>query len=95
MRVAALIGDRTAGLRAYHACVSALRDELGIEPSRETLNAYQRLVERSTCPNSGPGPDRTFRPSQSWSAETRSGMTLVDGWSRAPEWSVDARPDRG
>ena len=44
MRVAALVGDRTAGLRAYHACVTALRDELGVEPSRETLNAYQRLV---------------------------------------------------
>jgi DNA-binding SARP family transcriptional activator len=44
MRMAALAGDRTAGLRAYHACVSALREELGVEPSRETVAAYERLV---------------------------------------------------
>lgn len=44
MRVAALAGDRSTGLRAYHACVRALRDELGVEPSRETERAYHRLV---------------------------------------------------
>ena len=44
MRVAALAGDRSTGLRAYHACVRALHDELGVEPSPETERAYHRLV---------------------------------------------------
>ena len=82
MRVAALVGDRTAGLRAYHACVSALRDELGVEPSRETLNAYQRLVtlDVSHVPARS-GPDVPVQPGlvgrdSEWTA-------LVDGWNRA------------
>jgi DNA-binding SARP family transcriptional activator len=82
MRVAALVGDRTAGLRAYHACVSALRDELGVEPSQETLNAYQRLVtlDPSQVPARA-GADVPARPGlvgrdTEWTA-------LVDAWNRA------------
>jgi DNA-binding SARP family transcriptional activator len=44
MRVAALAGNRSAGLRAYHACVRALQDDLGVEPSPETMRAYDRLL---------------------------------------------------
>ena len=82
MRVAALAGDRTAGLRAYHACVSALRDDLGIEPSRETLNAYQRLVTLDVSQlRARVGPDAHAQPGlvgrdPEWKA-------LVDGWNRA------------
>ena len=81
MRVAALVGDRTAGLRAYHACVSALRDELGIEPSRETLDAYQQLVTLDVSKVlSHAGSDVPAQPElvgrdPEWTA-------LVDGWNR-------------
>ena len=82
MRVAALVGDRPAGLRAYHACVSALRDELGIDPSRETLDAYQRLVTlHASDVRAGAGlvvpalPELVGRDPE-WKA-------LVDGWNRA------------
>ena len=94
MRVAALLGDRPAGLRAYHACVSALRDELGIDPSRETFDAYQRLVTlHASDVRAGVGsvvpalPELVGRDPE-WKA-------LVDGWNRAAQWSVDARLDPG
>ena len=82
MRVAALVGDRTTGLRAYHACVSALRDELGVEPSRDTINAYQRLVTLDVSQvRAGAGSDVLGQPelvgrNPEWN-------TLVDGWNRA------------
>jgi DNA-binding SARP family transcriptional activator len=87
MRVSALVGDRTAGLRAYHACVSALRDELGVEPSRETLAAYQRLVMLDVSqPRARPGSDVPAQPElvgrdPEWKA-------LIDGWNRAPSGAL-------
>lgn len=87
MRVAALVGDRTAGLRAYHACVSALRDELGVAPSPETLAAYQRLVRLdvsevparagSTVPIQ---PNLVGREAE-WKA-------MVDAWNRAAQGTL-------
>lgn len=84
MRVAALAGDRTAGLRAYHACASALRDELAVEPSPETLAAYQRLVmldmpQVSARAGSGvPAQPELVGRDVEWKA-------LVDGWNGAVE----------
>jgi DNA-binding SARP family transcriptional activator len=36
-------GDRTAALRQYERCKAALHDELGVEPSRQTRELYQRM----------------------------------------------------
>jgi len=36
-------GDRTGALRQYERCVAALREELDVEPSRETLVLYEQL----------------------------------------------------
>ena len=87
MRVAAFVGDRTAGLRAYHACASALRDELGIEPSRETLDAYQRLRTLEMSQLQAPAasgvpvqPELVGRDPE-WKA-------LVDGWNAAPSGAL-------
>jgi DNA-binding SARP family transcriptional activator len=44
MRIAALAGDRSAGLQAYHAAVSNFHRELGVEPDAETRAAYRRLL---------------------------------------------------
>jgi DNA-binding SARP family transcriptional activator/tetratricopeptide (TPR) repeat protein len=44
MRLLALAGDRAGALRVYHACATALQRELGIAPSVETRQAYERLV---------------------------------------------------
>ena len=87
MRVAAFVGDRTAGLRAYHACASALRDELGIEPSRETLDAYQRLRTLEMSQLQAPAasgvpvqPELVGRDPE-WKA-------LVHGWNAAPSGAL-------
>lgn len=44
MRVAALGGDRSAGLHAYHACATALQAELGVSPNVETRTMYEQLL---------------------------------------------------
>ncbi|RIK44080.1 MAG: 6-hydroxy-D-nicotine oxidase, partial [Chloroflexi bacterium] len=37
-------GDRARALRAYHACVTTLERELGVEPGRETKELYANLL---------------------------------------------------
>jgi DNA-binding SARP family transcriptional activator len=51
MRLAILLGDRSTGLRAYHACVTALRRDLDVEPEPATRAAYELLL--STNPGVG------------------------------------------
>jgi DNA-binding SARP family transcriptional activator len=43
MRFYALLGNRTAALRVYHTCVTALERELATEPREATRQAYEAL----------------------------------------------------
>ena len=43
MRLHYLAGDRAAALRQFERCASLLRDDLDVEPSRETLQLYERI----------------------------------------------------
>ena len=43
MRLHYLNGDRTAALRQYTQCTAALREELGVEPARQTVLLYERI----------------------------------------------------
>ncbi len=43
MRLYFLIGDRTQALRQYKRCVVALRNELDIDPSEETMQLYEKI----------------------------------------------------
>ena len=45
MRYYYLVGDRPAALVQYDGCAQLLRDELGIEPMRETSNLYLAIKE--------------------------------------------------
>jgi DNA-binding SARP family transcriptional activator/predicted ATPase len=45
MRLHALNGDRTSALRVYRTCAALLEEELGVEPSPATREAYQRLEQ--------------------------------------------------
>ncbi len=44
MRAYAALGDRVAVARCYQACKAALKDGLGIPPSRETETLYRDLT---------------------------------------------------
>jgi len=52
MRLYTARGDRARALRLYHVCVSTLQRELDVEPSPETLAAYQALLPVSFEPAS-------------------------------------------
>ena len=52
MTVQAAAGDRAAAVRTFHECVSTLRRELGVEPSDETVDAYNVLLPRSAADGS-------------------------------------------
>jgi DNA-binding SARP family transcriptional activator len=43
MRLYYLGDDRTAALRQYRQCVTALKDELGVEPARRTVQLYDKI----------------------------------------------------
>jgi len=44
MRLYYLAGDRTAALRQYERCRTALREELGIDPGRRTLALHDQIA---------------------------------------------------
>jgi DNA-binding SARP family transcriptional activator len=43
MRLQFLAGDRAGALRQYERCVSALAEELGVEPAERTVALYQQI----------------------------------------------------
>jgi DNA-binding SARP family transcriptional activator len=43
MRLYALTGNRTQALYQYERCATALRDELGVEPSESTRELYEQI----------------------------------------------------
>src|SRR5262249_9952145 len=43
MRIHYLAGDRTAALRQYERCVSALNEELGVKPARKTASLLEQI----------------------------------------------------
>lgn len=53
MRLQAISGDRTAALQTFQLCTVALERDLGIEPSPDTLLAYERLL-REASPSAAP-----------------------------------------
>jgi DNA-binding SARP family transcriptional activator len=50
MRLHLQNGDRALALRVYHACTTALQQELGVEAGPETQAAYQRLLNMEVVP---------------------------------------------
>ena len=43
MRLHYLSGDRTAALRQYNRCTTALREELGVKPAKRTIALYKQI----------------------------------------------------
>jgi DNA-binding SARP family transcriptional activator len=50
MRLHTLNGDRAAALQVYQTCVAVLERELGVAPTEQTQEAYQRLLRDETPP---------------------------------------------
>jgi WD40 repeat protein/DNA-binding SARP family transcriptional activator len=50
MRVLALGGQRSAALAQYQACRRLLADELGVEPSRETVALFEGIRDETLLP---------------------------------------------
>src|SRR5438477_7731734 len=42
-----VLGDRTAALKQYDACKRALREELAVEPSKETQALYESIKQKT------------------------------------------------
>jgi predicted ATPase len=62
MHLRTLKGDRTGALRAFHACATTLRRELGVEPSPATRRAYEQLLSTEAPPKPTPRLDAGLIP---------------------------------
>lgn len=56
MRLNAELGDRASLVRTFDTCRGVLADELGVEPARETITLYRRLLAQEE-----PAPRRTAK----------------------------------
>jgi DNA-binding SARP family transcriptional activator len=68
MRLHYLAGDRAGALRQFQRCAAALKEELGVEPAKRTLELYEQIrvdqMERSPLPERGSVRTKPF-PSES------------------------------
>ena len=80
MRLRAVNGDRTGVARAFHACESVLRRELGAAVTAETRAAYRSALEQAATAAAAP-PSRPVRPRDRRSNLPRQ-MTSVIGRER-------------
>ncbi len=62
IRLHALNGDRAAALRAYHACVTVLQRELGVEPAPATREMYERLFNEALASEAAAAPTAVTFP---------------------------------
>ncbi len=63
IRLQMLTGDRATALRTYHTCATALRRELGVDPSQATQQLYRQLLHGMEMTAARPpASDRTSQP---------------------------------
>lgn len=61
MKYAVETGDETKAVQVYQACVSALREELGIAPSSNTQALYQEIIQQQTPQIELPDPPKAAK----------------------------------
>lgn len=59
MRLHSLNGDRADALRVYHDCLTALRQELGVDPDLATRALHERLLKADAKPGRKDAPRST------------------------------------
>ena len=87
-------GDRTAALRQYDRCVSALKQELGVKPERRTVELYER-IKADQVTGAGESPDNSLSiPRDSVSPEIVSRLkqlqTILSGVQRRIQRDIKA-----
>lgn len=83
MRLHALNGDCANALRTYHICTTALDKELGVEPTRDTQNAYARLLKMDTPFAQGTHLERTSAARDRMVGRQAEWATLQSAWELA------------
>jgi DNA-binding SARP family transcriptional activator/tetratricopeptide (TPR) repeat protein len=91
MRLLALAGQRTAALKQYDACTTALLDELGVPPSAETNALYDQIVVGDVGPQ---GPALAAAAAAPFQAPAASGHFVGRAAERAWITTWLAAPDR-
>lgn len=90
MRLQVHYGDRAGALRTFHRCVSVLHRDLGIEPSPDTVAAYEELFAQPSGESAAPtaqkfaplvGRDVELAVLQEWWAKVAAGprMKVIAG----------------
>jgi DNA-binding SARP family transcriptional activator len=82
MRLYLLSGNRTQALHQYAHCVTALRKELGVEPSERTKKLYE-LIRSDTLPSLGIAEEKLTSK-----AVLRQNLTLKDALNRLEDVRV-------
>lgn len=87
MRIQYLDGDRTAALAQYERCVTALREELGVEPAQRTTALYEQIrmdrLEPEPLVAGAPMPPMTGAPTRQELEQVRA--LLLEMRRRADE----------
>jgi len=85
MKAYAAKGDRSSAVQTYEQCCAVLRDELGVEPSPSTRDAYHHLLKTEAIPNSSlHHEDRiTSSTSPPLVGRTREWQQLQADWQRS------------
>lgn len=78
-------GDRASALRVYERCCSVLQQELGVEPSLATLDAYQYLLKQDHLP--APRESRLPTPAETKSAGPSSMAVATPLVGRNQAWA--------
>lgn len=88
MRLHALNGDQAGALRAFHRCVTALEEDLGVAPSPATRELHERLTQLESAPVRAPASPALVGREESWLAcqrawqaarRGRSSLLLISG----------------
>lgn len=70
-------GDRASALRTYERCYSAFKQDLGVEPSTATRDAYQYLLQQDNLPTPNASQSTTLAESKALSPAVAVATPLV------------------
>lgn len=93
MYLYSLAGDRTAALRQFERCVSALKQELGVRPEQKTVELYERIrldqMGHNDAPDTFP-PLRNPSPSSDILNRLKQLQAIVSGVQRRIQRDIKA-----